>query len=91
MFSTFKRGDDDNDDNETQNFVFIDQLFVFDVNVLFIMFLNTFKNFIYDLHNVIFVLIDLTKIKTKTKTKQKQKNKTATTTTIRVLKLLLSL
>ena len=55
------------------------------------MFLNTFNSFIYNLYNVVYALINSTKIKTKTKTKLKQKNKTITITTINILNLLLNL
>ena len=58
--------------------------------MLFIIYLNIFKNFIYNLHNVAYVLINLTKTKTKTKLKQKNKT-TTTTTTIYILNLLLNL
>ena len=38
------------------------------------MFLNTFKNFIYNLHNVVYVLINLTKTKTKNEIQTKKQN-----------------
>ena len=55
------------------------------------MFLNTFNLFIYDLHNVVYALINSIKIKAKTKAKLKQKNKVITITTINTLNLLLNL
>ena len=48
------------------------------IKIMFIMLLNTFHNFIYNFHNVAYILIDSTK--TKTKTKRKQMNKTTTIT-----------